>query len=73
MNCDTDPKTHHSFNAICSVIHLCVAPFSSEWKIHVTPLQASAPKGRERPLCVLFWKFPKVKSDIFEDQDSTMP
>lgn len=73
MNCDTDPKSHHPFNAICCLINLCIAPFSSEWKVHVTPLEANTPKGRERPLYVLFWKFPKVKKDILEDQDSTMP
>lgn len=73
MNCDTDPQTHHPLNEICSLIHLCAAPFSSEWKVHVAPLEASTPKGRKRPLHVLFWKFPKVKNDILEDQDSTMP
>lgn len=73
MNCDTDPKTHHPFNAICSLIPLCVAPFSSGWKVHMTPLELSTPKGRERPLHVLFWKFPRVKNDILEDENSTMP
>lgn len=39
----------------------------------MTPLEARTPKGRERPLHVLFWKFPKVKNYILEDEDSTMP